>query len=388
MTTTPPAQANSTPADKQRAFDLIWSQMPEKMNRHSSSWWFFLFCPEGEEGYGPRQMMFTIASRVGRNPRINGAELAGIDLRRPIVDGVDRFEAKCVGWYCDGETVHHEYVEQVAPAVLDFNRGDLSCLTTVNDETRGIRFNRSATRPLVMEGHIHGDGREAHFEAWGDLDTVLSSPAVTMDIDTPLGGTHYIGWRRLRFEGEFDTPRGRETMRGLGFFQRVLLNVPVFPWKWIWAIFPDGSLFTAYVPYIGLNLFRKGYKFFKSNRLEQPSIPWMRKGSWFGPGDAAPIHFNRATAVPYIDRGEHPQFEITCSNDDGDHVSFLAAPYGHTRFFLDRPMLGGLLESHWSYNEYVFRMENLGGSLRGRPLSRQTAGQAFGSLEYTYGLGL
>ncbi|MCC6946080.1 MAG: hypothetical protein IT335_16000, partial [Thermomicrobiales bacterium] len=65
-----------------------------------------------------------------------------------------------------------------------------------------------------------------------------------------------------------------------------------------------------------------------------------------------------------------------------------AAPYGLSRFFIDRPILGGLVESHWNYNEYMFRMDGLSGSIGGHPISRERNGQAYGSLEYTYGLGL
>ena len=44
--------------------------MPERQNRHSSTWWFFLLFPQGPDGYGPRQLMFTIAARRGREMRI------------------------------------------------------------------------------------------------------------------------------------------------------------------------------------------------------------------------------------------------------------------------------------------------------------------------------
>src|SRR5690554_6745639 len=83
-----------------RAFDLIWTQMPERQKRTSSSWWFFLLFPRDEEGYGRRQLMFTIASRVGRQICINDVELPGIDLKRQVEDGLDRFHAMAVGWYC------------------------------------------------------------------------------------------------------------------------------------------------------------------------------------------------------------------------------------------------------------------------------------------------
>ena len=77
-----------TSADHQRIFDLIWSQMPEMQHRTSSSWWFFLLCPKEESGYGPRQLMFSIATRAGKQIRINGSWLPGLDLNRQIENGV------------------------------------------------------------------------------------------------------------------------------------------------------------------------------------------------------------------------------------------------------------------------------------------------------------
>jgi hypothetical protein len=94
------------------------------------------------------------------------------------------------------------------------------------------------------------------------------------------------------------------------------------------------------------------------------------------------------SAAPVLGRGPHPEFEIRARNDAGDRIAFTAAPYGLSRFYIDRPILGGLVESHWNYNEYMFRMEELTGSIGGRPLSRESHGQAYGSLEYTYGVGL
>ncbi len=207
-----------------------------------------------------------------------------------------------------------------------------------------------------------------------------------MNIDT-LGGTHYIGWRRLNFRGRFRLPTGEETLQGVGFFQRVCLNVPVFPWKWIWAIFPDQSIFTAYLPYLGLNLFRKGYRFFRSERLEGATLPIKPSAQWIPPGQL-PIHFDTISATPRLGRGPYPQFDVRAANSNGDRISFTAAPYGLSRFYIDRPALGGLVETHWNYNEFMFRLDDLDGQMAGRPLRRETVGQAYGSFEYTYGLGL
>lgn len=331
--------------------------------------------------------MFTIATRAGKRIRINDVWLAGLDRYRSIRNGQDEFEAMCVGWYCDGDTVHEEFIRLAGPAVLDSGAGSITCGDS-GPEDYGIQFRRAEAPAVGLEAVVRGVGGEAEFSTWGTLDSVNASPAVTMNIDTPLGGTHYIGWRRLNFRGRFRLPAGEEILEGVGFFQRVCLNVPVFPWKWIWAVFPDQSVFTAYVPYLGLNLFRKGYQFFRSNRLEQAIIPITQSATWIPPGAAEPVLFNRMSATPILGRGPHPHFAIRAASQQGDHVAFTAVPYGLSRFYIDRPILGGLLESHWNYNEYMFRVEGLEGAIGGQPVNRETRGQAFGSLEYTYGLGL
>jgi hypothetical protein len=332
--------------------------------------------------------MFTIAARAGGAMRINGVPLTGFGLKRPLPDGLDRFDAMAVGWYCDGETVHDEWVRHAGPAVLDFASGSLACQAAGPDGHQVTFCTPRDGHPMLAARILSPGYKVSQFEAWGDLDAPVSSPVVSIDIDSPVGGTHYIGWRRLHFQGQFELPTGPEALRGIGFFQRVCLNVPTFPWKWIWAAFPDQTIFTAYVPYLGLNLLRKGYKFFRSNRLEQAAIPIAQSAAWIPPGAAEPVKFNRMAATPVLGRGPHPQFEIVARNDANDRITFTAAPYGLSRFYIDRPILGGLVESHWNYNEYMFRVENLSGQIGGRSLSRASHGQAYGSLEYTYGLGL
>lgn len=378
-----------TTADHQRVFDLIWSQMPDMQHRTSSSWWFFILFPEEEAGYGPRQLMFSIATRAGEKIRINGSWFPGLDLNRPIENGVDRFWAMVNGWYCDGETVHHDFVKETAVTTLSQPDAAIKCWADQPDGSqRGMQINQAAHDPLTLEAHINGAKGSAHFETWGDLDCLHSSPQLSIDIDTPLGGTHFIAWRRINFKGEFELPTGTETLEGVGYFQRVCLNVPVFPWKWIWAVFPDGSLFSAYVPYVGLNLFRRGYRLFDSQQKEQASLPVAGAGFWDWPGASEQILFNQAQVTPILDKGAYPQFDVSVSNKQGDLVSFLIAPYGHTNLYIDRPVLGNFIRTHWNYNEFMFKMERLHGSIQGKPISMEIMGQGFGNIEYTWGLGL
>ncbi|NJN54479.1 MAG: hypothetical protein HC804_06840, partial [Anaerolineae bacterium] len=359
--------------------------------RTSSTWWYFILFPKDEEGYGPRQLMFSMATRVGEQIRISDQELPGLNLQRRIVDGVDNFPAAAVGWYYDGRTMHEDVLKMTAVTRLSLPDRTVACWDEGgHGQRQGYEICASDSRPLALEANIVGGNGRAHFTAWGDLNCLDNAPHESINIDTPIAGTHFVAWRRMHFQGEFELPgTGRETLKGYGYFQRVCLNVPAFPWKWIWALFPDGSMFSAYVPYLGLNLFRRGYQFFNSNRKEQATISIAPKSFWDSPDGSERIWLAQHTRVtPIMGLGEHPHFAVSSRNKEGDFMNFTAVPYARTGFFLERPLRNGRRHSHWNYNEYLFRMENLEGQIQGRPINKATMGQGFGNLEYTWGLGL
>lgn len=377
-----------TMAEHRDIFDKIWWQMPEKQNRTSSSWWFFILFPDGEEGYGPRQLMFSIATRVGDRLSVNGLPVEGMSLDRPIENGTDEFNVVSVGWDGDDQRVDDRIINQPARATLSRDGFIEAWADTDDGERRGSEIRAASDRPLGLDAHFVGDNGSARFEAWGDLDSRATSPDHSMDIDTVAGGVDLVAWRRMQFEGEFDLPRGTETLEGICYFQRVCLNVPLFPWKWIWAVFPDGTAFSAMIPYVGPQLLRKGYQFFSSNALERMTLPVQQSGMWDWGTSEKLVEFDTATVTPILDSGAHPDFAVRARNEQGDDVTFVADTYGHARNYIDRPILGGRLDSHWSYNEYLFRMAQLEGQISGRRVSAETMGQGFGTLEYSWGLGL
>jgi hypothetical protein len=378
----------SSPGEQKRVFDLIWSQMPQMQNWSSSSWWFFLLFPKGEKGYGPKQLMYAMANRAGNSISITGAQLNGLDLKRPIAEGVDRFDSISVGWYCDGDKLHENLVKQVAPATLSSEGYIHAWAEQENGEKHGGEIRASATEPLTLEAHFKGANGEASFTTWGDLYTLDTSPDESINIDTPIGGTHFIAWRLVNFKGEFRSPAGTEQLEGLGYFQRVCLNVPAFPWKWVWALFEDGTLFSAYVPYVGANLFRRGYKFFKRKWMEEKTISIGANAyiDFFGPEER--FDFGMAKVTPILGNGPYPDFAVYCKHKNGNFLRFRAECYGHAPQWIDRPVLNGRGSTHWSYNEYMFRMRDVSGRIGDRVINKETMGNGFGNLEYTWGLGL
>jgi hypothetical protein len=382
------AFAERSLAEHRRVFEKIWWQNPERQNGTSSSWWFFLLFPNGEEGYGPRQLMFSIAACVGDRCRVNDLPPQSMAADRPVADGVDRFNATTVGWAGDADVVHDHVVRQPAQAVLSREDQRIEAWADREDGARrGSEITALADRPLGLRAHVVGDDAEAEFEAWGALDSKMTAPHHSLDIDTPLGGAEVVAWRQMEFEGEFDLPDGPETLSGACYFQRVCFDMPLVPWKWIWAIFPDGTTFSVLIPFLGPQLFRRGYKFFASNSAERLTIPLKQSGFWHWGSGEGEIDFDRIRVEPLLDTGDHPDFDVRVENDDGDYVRFVARTYGHARNWLDRERLGGRVASHWSYNEFMFRMAGLAGRIDGRRIDEASMGTGFGTLEYSTGLG-
>jgi hypothetical protein len=223
----------------------------------------------------------------------------------------------------------------------------------------------------------------------------------------------------MRFAGEFDLPAGTETLEGSCYFQRVCFNVPLFPWKWVWAVFPNGAAFSAMIPFVGPHVLREGYEFYDSPALERATIP-VRASAFFSPADATEVvEFDDVSIEPILDDDEsaaddgaedesaaedgaddesaadnddagatHPDFEVRATTHDGEFVSFTASTYGHARNHIERPLFGGRVESHWSYNEFLVELDDLDGRIGDRHVSTATLGDGYGTLEYSTGLGL
>ena len=79
---------------------------------------------------------------------------------------------------------------------------------------------------------------------------------------------------------------------------------------------------------------------------------------------------------------------VKAQDEAGDFIEFLIEPYGHTRIPMKRKLLRRTIETHYDYNEYIFRMSRLNGRVGSKNFNHQTSGSGYGSLEYTWGLGL
>jgi hypothetical protein len=292
-----------------------------------------------------------------------------------------------MGWIHDGQQYHGDIVRHPARTILSREGYIRAWAEQENGRQYGGEICVSPKRPMSLEASFIGPKGEAHFDVWGDLDTPTTFPELAVNVNTPLGGAHMIAWRRANFQGEFTSPSGTEYLEGLTYFQRVCLNVPAFPWKWIWALLEDGSLFSAYVPYVGLNFFRREYSFFAPS-LEKTGLP-LNQGAFLDiPGRSEVKRFSKCQVTPIPNGGPHPTFTVKAAGPDGDFLSFIIEPYGHTRIPMKRKLMGRRIDTHYDYNQYIFRMKKHNGRVGSHIINNQTVGSGYGSLEYTWGLGL
>lgn len=374
---------------QQDAFDRLWHWYPEELTPFSSLWWYFLLFPRQEEGYGPKQIMFTLVSRVGERVRINHVPHTGITHRRPAGSVESPFPGMALGWIYDGQQMHDGLLQ--TPCTLQVEAGQ--AIKAWDEEGYGgqiVGGNGSGpengnSRPFAVEALYRGRRGEAHFEVWGDPVSEMTTPTITRR-DTIVGNADVLAWRHLHFAGEFTSPAGTERLEGVGYFQRICLNIMPFPWKWMWAAFADGSIFSCFVPFLGPHLLRRGDWFFPS-RLENLTLPiqgnayFARSGSW------ETVEFKQVQVKTLLGHGPYPDFLVSCRRAGGDFFQFRAVSHAHTQVLLDRSLLGPL-SSRYNYNEYLFRIEDLAASIGGNELGPEQLGTGFGNCEYTWGLGL
>jgi hypothetical protein len=162
----------------QLAFKDIWRHHPELQNWSSSSWWFFLLLPKQEQGYGPKQMMFTFASRVGELIKVNQTWQKGIDPERKV-GKKEEFMTTVVGWINDGKNGCEHVVDQAALAKLSYSDQSLQAWSEDDNELSyggGIKATNNSS--FEIEAHFKGRKGEGRFTIWSAGDSEIDTPQI------------------------------------------------------------------------------------------------------------------------------------------------------------------------------------------------------------------
>ncbi|MHA2252047.1 MAG: hypothetical protein ACXAD7_16910 [Candidatus Kariarchaeaceae archaeon] len=376
--------------DPKRAFKDIWRHHPELQNRFSSSWWFFLLLPKQKTGYGPKQLMFSFASRVGDKIKMNSTWQRGIDQARKL-GRKEEFMTTVIGWISDGSRVHEEIIHQPAKATLSYDDRSLEAMERQNSgEIHGGRIEVDHHFEYGIKCEFRGKNGHGIFRIWNASDNDIDTPQI-IDMRFPsngkVGGVQVVVWRKFGFEGEFSHPNGTEHLSGIGYFQRVLMNVPMFPWKWCFLAFENGSTFSSFIPYIGLQAFRRFYKFYP--QVIERAVLALGSGAYFYDQiTTETTYFDSSSIFPVLNKGNYPDFAIHCKSKNGDFLKLKLLSHGHTQFLLDRPIIKSSWHSKFNYNEYMIKLVTIKGSINCLPFPSEKCGKAWGNMEYTWGLSL
>lgn len=370
---------------RQNNFDLIWQRFPERQIRSSTVWWYIMLMPKQAEGYGPKQMMCSLNAMAGDTFMVNKEWHPGFDLNSSMVGEDELLNTVALGWYFDGQKTHKKLINSSAQAVLS-PKGSITAWAEDEESGKmlGGEFKADGEKPFGISGAFRGRDGGVRFEAWGDPRSDTTSPGYVYDYDFKVAGFHVVSWRHLNFAGEITYPGGTEVVEGIGYFQRVIFDVPLFPWRWVWAAFADGSVFSCTIAYAGPQLIRRSDRLYP-DALENAILPVNNAGFFHPNGAREAVHFNKAKVTPIAGNG-YPGFAVECSSEAGDYIRFQVVPHSHMQYLLERPILRGRRLSYFNYNEYPFRAANLEGVVNGKVINRQTLGEGFGNCEYTWGL--
>ncbi len=240
---------------------------------------------------------------------------------------------------------------------------------------RGASLNLLPDKPFGIRAEFVGDKGFGRFDVWGDPAHTYNQPN-EYDVQIRCWGANILCATGVCPVYYLVIPTSPPTK--LRLLPAVdFLEVPPLP----------TTVFSAFIPYVGLNGLRRGDWFFP-NLIERTTYRVLQSAYLLPGGTGTPIFFDDTTITPLRGRTPHPQFAVSCRSANGDFFQYRIDPYAHTQFLLDHPLWGSRWHSRYNYNEYLHHMQDVRGRVAGRPLALTQLGPGFGNLEYTWGFGL
>lgn len=363
----------------------IFETYPQMQNSTSSMWFFFLLFPKQGDAYGPKQMMYTFASKMGKAYGVNGKWQKGMQ-KTQYLDGIREFMTTAVGWFFDGHKVHEDIVHQPVKASVSKEGWVKAWETTASGEKHGGEIIVVSKDPPELQVHFHGENGEASFKVWAESDWEMATPN-NHDIYNRWYNSLLVSWRRFSFSGKFTYNGVKEDHDGYGYFQRVCLNIPMLPWFWPILVFEDGSVFSSFQPYLGLNNFRK------HNRVLNPILKRIRLDvattAYYADAKEQEIIQFTESHVEAIEEDGMVLIQIMSSNPEtGDYMRIQAKSLAETGFDLEKYYALDFLHSLHNYNEHIVQVVGLDGSINGKKLDLNSVGKIFGNVEYCWGMSI
>ena len=342
--------------------------------------------PKQKTGYGPKQMMFTFASRGGDTYRLNGIWQKGMPIRSDLINpDHDEIMTTVVGWIHDGKQTHHDIVHQPAKVIIEKSGSVKAWEYGRNGEKFGGEILEKSDETLIA--NFIGKKGFAKFE----VTSTQSRPTTKVHVSNlfnSFGSTDVVALRRFDFKGNFAVGDEIQYMEGKGYFQRVCTNFPMPSWFWTYVIFENGNYFGAFQPYIGLQLLKRTNKIYRAG-IERAIRSYGGNAFYVDMESEKTYTFDKIIIRPIIEQTlEHPGFHTKVSSKNGDFIEMKLRSHGHTRFLLERPYFRNVVLSHFNYNEFMTKVMDIKGKINGQDLDLGKLGQGWGNQEYTWGISL
>jgi hypothetical protein len=365
----------------------IFETYPQLQNQFSSMWFFFVLFPKQDTGYGPKQLMFSFASKAGNTYGVNGIWQKGMTTKDE--DGVERdFMTTAVGWCFDGKEVHEDLVHQPVLARIS-KEGWLKAWV---DQENGEKYGGEIIAPNLgedrLEVYFNGERGFGNFKVWSEDEWSMTKPE-NYDTANKLFSSLLIAWRKFSFKGRFGYNGSEEELEGYGYFQRVCVNLPTMPWYWPILMFPDGSIYSSFQPFFGTSSFTYNKKLL--NRTLRKLRLNLSSTAYYADNISKQLIEFSDSFVQEVNVGESDDvyIEAVSKNDDtGDYIKVKMKSLGETGFDLEK-YLWGYFHSLWNYNEHIVKVVEIEGKIGDKIITKKDytgENTIYGNCEYCWGM--
>jgi hypothetical protein len=369
-------------------YDYLWKPLTKLMNKYTSNWWFFLLLPKQRKGYGPKQLMYTFATQKGKILRLNGRWCKG--MKNINDQPINKMNGIATGWYFDGHKMHEELSFLPGELILDTPSRSLQIQAPHIDKKQIIHSKEDYYAKMYQDDNkilhlefsgLNGKGK---FQFWMDHVSTMTRPFV-LHRQIKLGGVHMAALKYLHFKGTIETHSGKESLEGVGYFQKVMMNMPMFPWLWHWSVTENGSVLSYFSAYIGFQALRRNLSIWPHS-LESHTRNIQSSAYFYDNKTHQEYNFKKVKIKPETRKGKLPYFKCEGTNPQtNDLLSFRCYPYQHTNFITERPLVNGITNK-FTYNEYPVRVKDLELKIDNNQHDYEFHEPIFGNCEYTWGL--
>ncbi|MBD3193335.1 MAG: hypothetical protein GF308_22055 [Candidatus Heimdallarchaeota archaeon] len=369
-------------------YDYLWNPLVKLTNKYTSNWWFFVLLPKQKNGYGPKQLMYTFATQRAKVMRLNGRWCKGMEA--PKDQPVNKMNGIATGWYFDGREMHEDLSFLPGELVLDTPGRSLQIQGPHVDKENVIHSNSNYYARMFQDDHqkiqleFSGLNGKGEFQFWMDHLSDMTKPFV-LHRQVKFGGVHMAAMKYMHFKGIIETSSGNEFLEGIGYFQKVMMNIPMFPWLWHWSATEDGSILSYFTAYAGFQAFRRSPHIWP-HTLESHTRNILSSAYYYDSQTHQEYNFNKVEIVPEVRGTKFPYFKCKATNPGTvDFMEFRCYPYQHTNFITERPLVNGVTNK-FTYNEYLVRIKDLQLRIADIEIDPKKFGNIYGNCEYTWGL--